>query len=112
MMNREKLISSLQDQLYRARRSIISLVTEEAQKIYGAILTVSPYQIQVVGEISPHEKSFSSLRRFPKSFFILQIAPIAHFVRMAHWSFMRVALNFQRGFVVTSSDGVAKAISA
>jgi hypothetical protein len=33
MMNREELISSLQDQLYRARRSIISLVTEEAQKI-------------------------------------------------------------------------------
>jgi hypothetical protein len=35
MMNREELISSLQDQLYRARRSIISLVTEEAQKILG-----------------------------------------------------------------------------
>ena len=33
MMNREELISSLEDQLYRARRSIISLVTEEAQKI-------------------------------------------------------------------------------
>jgi len=33
MRNREELISSLQDQLYRARRSIISLVTEEAQKI-------------------------------------------------------------------------------
>jgi hypothetical protein len=33
MMNREEVISSLEDQLYRARRSIISLVTEEAQKI-------------------------------------------------------------------------------
>src|SRR5882672_3906222 len=33
MMNREEVISSLQDQLYRAHRSIISLVTEEAQKI-------------------------------------------------------------------------------
>lgn len=33
MMNREDVISSLEDQLYRARRSIISLVTEEAQKI-------------------------------------------------------------------------------
>ncbi len=32
-MNREELISSLQDQLYRARRSIISLVTEQAQKL-------------------------------------------------------------------------------
>lgn len=33
MMNREEVISSLEDQLYRARRSIISLVTEEGQKI-------------------------------------------------------------------------------
>jgi hypothetical protein len=33
MADREELISSLQDQLYRARRSIISLMTEEAQKI-------------------------------------------------------------------------------
>jgi hypothetical protein len=38
MMNREELISSLQDQLYRARRSIISLVTEEAQKILWGYL--------------------------------------------------------------------------
>lgn len=35
MRNSEELISSLQDQLYRARRSIISLVTEQAQKILG-----------------------------------------------------------------------------
>jgi hypothetical protein len=38
MMNREELISSLQDQLYRARRSIISLVTEDAQKILWGYL--------------------------------------------------------------------------
>jgi hypothetical protein len=33
MMSCEELISSLEDQLYRARRGIISLMTEEAQKI-------------------------------------------------------------------------------
>ena len=76
MMNREELISSLQDQLYRARRGIVSLMTEEAQKILwgyvdceslsdtGRWRSIAAREIIQLAEAIPKELFHSSNRAY------------------------------------------------